>query len=166
MNVGGGTRQQLLLQRLGDQPEARFAVELLTLGRRINHTYNELLAEHDLSGGRFAALLAVDSMPGITPAQLAGQLEVKRATVTGLIDGMVTRGLITRGADPSDRRVQTLATTESGKLLVTKLVPLVGEWLSTLASAAAPTDREIASRVLAAVAHNVDTSITNTRIGD
>ncbi|MDI2035907.1 MarR family winged helix-turn-helix transcriptional regulator [Paenarthrobacter nitroguajacolicus] len=77
----------------------------LATSRRVDESYNEMLVGRELSGGRFAALLAVSETPGITPAHLARELDVKRSTVTGLIGGLVKRGLVVRGSDEADRRV-------------------------------------------------------------
>jgi DNA-binding MarR family transcriptional regulator len=147
-----GTRQDLLLRWLGGEDGAQLAMGLLATARRIDNRYNELLAEHDLSGGRFAALLAVDETAGITPAQLAEQLQVKRATITGLIDGLVKRGLVLRGSDESDRRVQTLTTTAAGHQRVQEVLPLVQTWLDGLISGI---DREVAWPLMERLHHNL-----------
>ncbi len=129
-----GTRQGLLLRRLAGGSSGEFAMGLLATARQIDDRYNALLAGHDLSGGRFAALLAVSEMPGITPARLAEQLEVKRATVTGLVDGLVKRDLVVRGCDDEDRRVQTLTATATGQGRIQEVLPLVEKWLNSLVS--------------------------------
>lgn len=147
-----GTRQGLLLRRLEGGSSAEFAIGLLATSRRIDDRYNDLLAEHDLSGGRFAALLAVSETPGITPARLAEQLEVKRATVTGLVDRLVERGLVVRGSDEADRRVQTLTTTEAAQQRIHDVVPLVEKWLSALVSGI---DRETAWPVMGCLHRNL-----------
>ena len=134
MNAVLGSRQELLLRRVESRGRTDFAIALLATARRIDDAYNELLVGHELSGGRFAALLAVSERPGITPARLSDELEVKRATVTGLIDGLVKRGFVVRGSDETDRRVQTLTITSNGENRLQEVLPLVDQWLRVLVS--------------------------------
>ncbi|UYG15864.1 MarR family transcriptional regulator [Brachybacterium huguangmaarense] len=151
-----GTQQGLLLQRLDDEPEATFILGLLATGRRIDRAYNALLAEHELSGGRFATLLAVNETPGITPARLAEQLDVTRATVTGLVERLVARDLLVRGTDPTDRRLQTLTVTEAGAQLIEEVVPLLSRQLSRLAAGVPQDGRDATLHLLALVRRNLD----------
>ncbi|MFE3171974.1 MarR family winged helix-turn-helix transcriptional regulator [Amycolatopsis sp. NPDC059090] len=153
-----GPRQGLLLRRLDGSGQAEFAMGLLATARRIDDAYNELLVRHDLSGGRFAALLAVGEAPGITPARLSEELEVKRATVTGLIDGLVKRGFVVRGSDEADRRVQTLTITPDGEQRVKDVLPLVEQWLRGLTSGIEGTGRKTAWRLLSRIHDNLGAS--------
>ncbi|MET8903909.1 MarR family winged helix-turn-helix transcriptional regulator [Streptomyces sp. NPDC003236] len=152
-----GPRQGLLLRRLDGSGRAEFAMGLLATARRIDDAYNDLLVGHDLSGGRFAALLAVSEAPGITPARLSEELEVKRATVTGLIDGLVKRGFVVRGSAEADRRVQTLTITSAGEHRVQQILPLVDQWLERLVSGIEGPDRDTAWLLLSRIHRNIDT---------
>ena len=49
---------------------------------------------------------------------LAARLTVKPPTVTAVVDGLVARGLVTRQADPHDRRRLPLALTPEGTALL------------------------------------------------
>ncbi len=137
---------------------------LLATARRIGDAYNELLVRHDLSGGRFAALLAVNEAPGITPARLAEELEVKRSTVTGLIDGLVKRGFVVRGSDETDRRVQTLTITSIGESRVQEVLPLVDQWLRGLVSGVEGLDRATAWLLLTRLHANLGVGGTSNAI--
>ena len=57
---------------------------------------------------------------------LAERLAVKPPTVTAVVDGLVTRGLVTRQVDPHDRRRLPLALTPEGTALVGQANALVG----------------------------------------
>ena len=52
---------------------------------------------------------------------LAGQLGVGLATVTGLVDRLVDRGLVCRTEDPGDRRVRRLSLTPEGQRLTEEM---------------------------------------------
>ena len=49
---------------------------------------------------------------------LAGRLAVSPPSITAVVDGLVTRGLVERQADPGDRRRLTLLLTAGGRKLL------------------------------------------------
>jgi MarR family transcriptional regulator, organic hydroperoxide resistance regulator len=53
---------------------------------------------------------------------LAKDLGVTSGNVTGIVDRLVEQGLVTRTADPQDRRVSWLKATEAGCALLTNLI--------------------------------------------
>lgn len=55
-------------------------------------------------------------MAGPAPMRdLAERLSCDKSHVTGLVDGLEERGLVTRQADPRDRRIKQLVLTEAGE---------------------------------------------------
>jgi long-chain acyl-CoA synthetase len=60
-------------------------------------------------------LLALLSEGSINASTLAERLVVSRPSVTALVDGLVARGMVKRGSDPSDRRHVTHLVTELGQ---------------------------------------------------
>ncbi|QZY52383.1 MarR family winged helix-turn-helix transcriptional regulator [Leucobacter tenebrionis] len=155
MNDLVGVKQQLLLKQLGDDEAARLVMAVLTTARRIDAACAELLAQHDLTEGRLAALLAISAEPGVTPRALAHRLEVTSATVTGLLDRLDRDGLIVRRAHATDRRTHTLGVTAVGEQLVSELVPVYADWLRRLGDGIGQRDRRNAESVLAAVQQNL-----------
>lgn len=155
MNTAMGIKQQLLLTRLGDDDSARLVMTVLTTARRIDAACAQLLARHDLSEGRMAALLAVSSEPGITPRDLAARLEVTSATVTGLLDRLDRDRLIERHPHATDRRTHTLETTPAGERLIAELVPVYADWLRRLGAGIGTAERDNTAHVLAAVQQNL-----------
>lgn len=155
MNNAVGIKQELLLSRLGDDEAARLVMTVLTTARRIDTACAELLARHDLSEGRLAALLAVSAEPGITPRVLGDRLEVTSATVTGLLDRLERDGLVVRRPHASDRRTHTLTTTTAGEQLIGELVPTYADWLRQLGAGIDSAERNSAALVLAAVQQNL-----------
>jgi len=81
-----------------------------------------------LSQGRFTVLLLLydktRSQPhAFTPAQLAEQAAVSRATMTGLVDTLERDGMVTRKPDPNDRRMLSVELTEHGVAFLENLLP-------------------------------------------
>lgn len=112
---------------------ATLLMAILRTAELIDRACSEQLAQFDLTESRFAALLAAAQQPEASPAQLAEQLDVSRAAITGLVDGLVRRGLVTRRAHATDRRSLTISITPAGQQTLEALRPRYGEWLSELA---------------------------------
>lgn len=64
-------------------------------------------------------LLHLDGTARMT--DLASALDVSMPSATGILDRLVQRGLVVRGADPADRRVVTCALSEDGARQVAAL---------------------------------------------
>ncbi len=83
---------------------------------------------HDLSQGRFTVLMLLFEKPSgqphaLTPAQLAEQSGVTRATMTGLVDTLERDGMVTRRPDPVDRRQLSVELTPRGLEFLQSLLP-------------------------------------------
>jgi DNA-binding MarR family transcriptional regulator len=99
------------------------------LARRLNQVCLGISAEvtlsEDLTPQEFGMLLTVDEMPGVDQRTLAGLLATDPMTVTQCIDKLETMGLITRNADPKDRRVRRLTATDDGYETRRRVRPLL-----------------------------------------
>ncbi len=73
-----------------------------------------------LSGPRASALSVIVFRGPITMSALAEAEQVRRPTITRLVDGLERRGLVRRVNDPADGRVQLVAATAAGKRLLQK----------------------------------------------
>ncbi len=85
------------------------------------------LSQMNLSQGRFTVLMLLTQgckgQEAATPASLAEEAGVTRATMTGLIDTLERDGLVAREADPNDRRAVRVRLTESGQSFVEGMLP-------------------------------------------
>jgi DNA-binding MarR family transcriptional regulator len=80
---------------------------------RLRHGFNATAAELDLPP---AQALALVNLRGPVPMRdLADLLSCDASNVTGIVDGLERRGLVTRCTDPADRRVKRLVLTEEGQ---------------------------------------------------
>lgn len=155
MNNLVGVKQELLLSRVGDDDAGRLIMALLTTARRIDAACADLLAKHDLSEGRLAALLAISAEPGVSPGALAERLQVTRATVTGLLDGLERHALVERGGSVGDRRSLTLRATLTGEDLITALTPKYSGWLHQIGSGISADDHQVVLRAMTAIQRNL-----------
>jgi DNA-binding MarR family transcriptional regulator len=61
-----------------------------------------------------------------TGHELAAQLKVSVATMSGLVDRLVEHGMVMRGEDPTDRRVRPLSVTPEGSATIRSLLSSSG----------------------------------------
>jgi DNA-binding MarR family transcriptional regulator len=82
-------------------------------------------AGYDLTPVQFAALSAVGARPGIDQVTLAGTIAYDRTTITGVVERLVQKGLVTRHESDRDRRVRELQLTELGQRTLRGIAPAV-----------------------------------------
>jgi DNA-binding MarR family transcriptional regulator len=82
-------------------------------------------AGYDLTPVQYAALAAVGAHPGVDQATLAGLIAFDRTTITGVVDRLVTKGLITRRESSRDRRARELTITAAGRQTLRGIAPAV-----------------------------------------
>ncbi len=83
----------------------------------------ELNREYQVSAPQLNCLVALYENGSLSPSQIAKLIVVKSSTVTGVIDRLEQKGLVTRVRKSSDRRVITIELTEAGGKLVEKAPP-------------------------------------------
>lgn len=105
---------------------------LLSVADAVFSACHERLAQYQLSEGRFAVLLLRQSSSNLTPSELADQAGVTRATMTGLLDGLVRDGFVNREEVEGDRRSFAVSLTPKGQKVIGKVIPLQLQWLESL----------------------------------
>jgi DNA-binding MarR family transcriptional regulator len=110
-------------------------------------------AGSDLSPTLSAALGTVERHGPLTPSELAAHERIQRPTATRLLSRLLELELVTRTADPADRRSALITVTPEGRALIRRLRTrkdaflaqrlqgLDAEELQTLARAAAILER-------------------------
>lgn len=111
-------------------PSAMFAFTTLL------HSHDQLwkqmsghFAEHGITQGRFMVLLMLlekegDGCPTVhTPAEIADQLQITRASVTGLLDSLEKNAFIRREPDPKDRRMMSVYLSDKGQAFMDEFLP-------------------------------------------
>jgi DNA-binding MarR family transcriptional regulator len=105
-------------------------------------------ADAGLSLRQYAALHTI-CQGATSPGELARQWQVTPAVITGVIDRLERRGLVSREPDPADRRRLRLALTESGMAASVAVERALTDELAGELATASPRD-------LAALAHSLD----------
>ncbi len=81
------------------------------------------LTHADLTPTQFTALLKTVQLGRITQNHLGRLAAMDPATIQGVVQRLIARGLIRRGRDPMDRRTAVLEPTEAGVALIGRVVP-------------------------------------------
>lgn len=134
-------------------PEALAAAQdFLRVAKRMLGAFGEAFSAHGLSPSRYAALIALDvQRPSMAPSEIADRVGVTRATVTGLIDGLMRDGLVTYTAEGTDRRRKSIALTRKGEALIDVVVPDIFKRMAELTAPLSPDERRLAVRILGKV---------------
>lgn len=133
------------------------AVTLLKTGSDLLTGFETMLRGYGISQGRFLVLMVMNRQPETPagPSDLARKIGVTRATMTGLIDGLVRDGLIRRRPHNSDRRRNLLTLTPSGTALLETLLPDYWARINCLMSGLSPGEEAELTRLLKKVAAGV-----------
>lgn len=128
----------------------RLCMSALSLATMIERQHAYTLAPHGLSEGRFSLMFMLEAhKEGLSPHVLADQAGVARATVTGLVDGMVRDGLVERHDNPLDRRSNLVALTRKGRTLIRKVFGAQVRQMSTAFDGLSQTERKQLSKLIA-----------------
>ncbi|MFK0011917.1 MarR family winged helix-turn-helix transcriptional regulator [Streptomyces sp. NPDC091027] len=109
-------RRQIRHYGLDTDPRAVLvAVRLIAAGAHVGRAAEAHFARFGLSTGRYRLLADLEDHGGEkSPSRLAADLDVSRATVTGLLDGLERDGLIARRPSAEDGRGTVAVLTARG----------------------------------------------------
>lgn len=117
-----------------DRLDLRTWLRLLTCANMIEGEVRARLRdEFDITLARFDLLAQLDRAgDGLTMGALSQRLMVTNGNVTALIDRLVNEGLVTRRADPDDRRAQIVELTRQGRRAFERMSAAHAEWITGL----------------------------------
>jgi DNA-binding MarR family transcriptional regulator len=124
-----------------DRLDLRVWFRLLTCATLIERSVRQgLREEFGITLPKFDLLSQLDrAEEGLTMGELSRRLMVTNGNVTGLIDRLVTEGLVARQPAPHDRRAQVVRLTPAGKQAFDAMIPkhqdFIAERLDGLARA-------------------------------
>lgn len=82
-------------------------------------------AGFDITPVQFAAMNALSEQPGIDQATVAAMIDYDRATIGGVLDRLVAKGLVCRTINERDRRARAVRLTSEGEEAFRTLLPIV-----------------------------------------
>jgi DNA-binding MarR family transcriptional regulator len=88
---------------------------LWELMRAMGRDLHEVAGAEGLTPMQVMLLDRIEDDVAVPMSNLAAQLHCDKSNLTGIVDGLETRGLVERTTPRGDRRVRALVTTEQGR---------------------------------------------------
>ena len=122
--------------------ELRLWLRLLTCTTLIeNEVRRRLRDQFDITLPRFDLLAQLDRTPGgMTLGELSQRMMVSNGNITGLVDRLLTQGLISRRPAPNDRRVQIVSLTAEGRRFFRAMARENADWIKQIFADLSPDD--------------------------
>ena len=114
-----------------------------------------------ISSTHLHVLYVLEADGPIPMSRLAELLDVSLPNVTGIVDRMVERGLVERGRDDGDRRLVTVAVTESGHSTVQEIDTIRRQTLGRTLAALTPEQQQRALQTFTDLRAAVETQPLN-----
>ena len=132
------------------------AFSLLKRVWHVNHAMqrmsNRMQHELGVTGPQRLVIRCIGQHPGITASELAEMLHLDRASVSAALSRIEVMRFVSRRADPEDGRRATLTLTASGRKIDRPTKHTIEATVEQVLDVTSPSDIEVASRVLAALA--------------
>ena len=112
----------------------RLWLNMLKAVRYVESNLRERLRiEYATTLPRFDVLAALHATPaGMRMSELSKQLVVSNGNVTGVVEKLVTEGLVERENQESDRRAFLVRITEKGKVLMDEMTAVHRGWIDEI----------------------------------
>ncbi len=139
-------------ERPGDhKTELRLWLRLLTCTTLIENEVRRRLRDNfNITLPRFDLLAQLDRTPnGMTLGELSQRMMVSNGNITGLVDRLVTDGLIKRQPSPTDRRVHIVCLTPEGRRFFRTMARDNANWVGDIFAGLAPADIDALMPLLA-----------------
>jgi DNA-binding MarR family transcriptional regulator len=111
----------------------------------VSHRFMEQeLDEYNLTAPQYVALKSMQrSEIGCSMSELAESSQQVSATMTGIVDRLLDRGLVERERDPNDRRTQRVRLTVKGKETLSRVQMQKRSWLRQFLSTLTADERRM-----------------------
>jgi DNA-binding MarR family transcriptional regulator len=109
-----------------------------------------------LTTSQFAVLFVLSQSDGQPISEIAKRLAMGKSSLTGLVDRMVDRGLVTRRASPSDGRVTNIHLEVSGLEILARAKQETKHFNSALLSPFSEQEQLVIQRFLTHLADHAD----------
>ena len=100
---------------------------LARAGSESRRRFVEALARQDLTLAAYSVLMILGAAKSTTQRELAGAVGIDPRNLVPILDDLQARGLITRDANPADRRHHAVKLTASGRTRLARLAEVGAE---------------------------------------
>lgn len=140
-----------VIERPSDhKEELRLWLRLLSCKTLIeNEIRRRLRDNYDITLPRFDLMAQLDKAPGgMKLGELSQRLMVSNGNITGLVDRLVSQGLLDRQPSPTDRRTQLVKLTAEGRRAFRAMAAAHENWIADLFSDLSKNEQETLMRLL------------------
>ena len=150
-----------------DRLDLRVWFRLLTCATLIERSVRQgLREEFGITLPRFDLLAQLDRADdGLTMGELSRRLMVTNGNVTGLIDRLVTEGLVARQPSQHDRRAQVVRLTVAGKQAFDSMIPKHQDFIASRLEGLSRAELADLHRLLGKLKSSFEARETNTPKG-
>lgn len=127
MSSDKGMPTQIAEQRVPQDLIREIVYQIRRLMRAGELFTKDLNKTYQVSAPQLHCLLALYNHGPLPPSQIARHIMVDSSTVTGIVDRLEQKRLVTRLRNSPDRRVITIELTEAGKTLARNAPPPIQE---------------------------------------
>lgn len=117
-------------------------IKLIRAAESVANQVNFHLHDHHLSVSQFGVLEALLHLGPMPVGRLAEKILRSSANLTLVIDNLVKRGLVTRQRRSDDRREVEINLTDSGRELITQLMPAHVAGVSSAFASLSPAEQK------------------------
>ncbi len=136
--------------------EERVLKALRKITRSIDLHSRQLASAFGLTGPQLVCLRTINNRKHITPSELAREVSLSQATVTGIVDRLAARQLVTRERNEEDRRLVTVSISDAGRALADSAPSPLQERLAQGLKDLSEEERTIISLVLNKIVNMMD----------
>lgn len=143
-----GTAAPVEPQWEADSVERSIVRSLRQIIRAVGLYSRELMRRRNLTAPQLATLRRLQRKGPSSAGELARGIAVSQATVTGIVDRLEHKGLVTRSRDPRDRRRVVIDLTDAARELVADSPPPLHERFMLRLAQTSAAERQEIDRVL------------------
>ena len=125
------------------------------VAREFTNAYAQLMAPLGLTRPQARVLACVTRFPGISQVDLCEYIGVGRMAMSGLIDRMETKDLVSRSEDPSDKRIKRVFLTRSARKLIPDMQVIADKLYARSTSSLSTKDLRTTKNVLSTIRDNL-----------
>ena len=118
------------------------------VARAFTNAYATLMAPLGLTRSQARVIACVHRYPGITQVDLAEYIGVGRMAMSGLIDRMEAKDLVSRSDDPTDKRVKRIFLTRNAKKRLPEMQTIADTLYKKSISSVNKADLKVTRKVL------------------
>jgi DNA-binding MarR family transcriptional regulator len=155
-----------VIERPSDhKDELRLWLRLLSCKMLIeNEIRRRLRDNYDITLPRFDLMAQLDKAPGgMKLGELSQRLMVSNGNITGLVDRLVTQGLLDRQPSPNDRRTQIVKLTAEGRRTFRAMAAAHENWIADLFADLSKNEQETLMRLLGKAKASARKALDETR---